>query len=93
MGDWKQYIGNRKIKECNDFFVIAPIDRNTEDESISCSRCFRLLRTSDDEIANKKHNCCDLCFLKFVQSKQEKIMSDLEPVESISYMTVIFNFD
>lgn len=60
MSEWKSYLDNRLIKQCNGFYVIKPAgERNVI--PLSCPVCDHMLRTYDDEKSYRNFECCESC--------------------------------
>jgi hypothetical protein len=60
MNEWKPYLNDRLIKECDGFYVIKP----TEERQIvplACPVCDYLMRTADDEKSYREFECCESC--------------------------------
>ena len=48
MNEWKPYLNDRLIKECEGFYVIKPVEER-QIVPLSCPVCDYLMRTVDDE--------------------------------------------
>ena len=60
MSEWKPYLNDRLIKECDEFYVIKP-DEVRDTVPFSCPVCDYLMRTSDDERSYHNFKCCESC--------------------------------
>ena len=62
MSEWKDYIGNRKIKMHEDgFYIIKPADLEPTGVPIFCPICHRLMSSIYDDETYGKLGCCDSC--------------------------------
>jgi hypothetical protein len=60
MNDWKPYLNDRVIKECNGFYIIKPSQEKSV-VPLSCPVCNYLFRTFDDEKSYRDFECCESC--------------------------------
>jgi hypothetical protein len=60
MSEWKPYLNDRLIKECDGFYIIKPsLDRQIV--PLACPVCDYLLRNIDDEKSYNEFKCCEHC--------------------------------
>jgi hypothetical protein len=60
MNEWKPYLNDRLIKECEGFYVIKPVEER-QIVPLSCPVCDYLMRTVDDEKSYREFECCESC--------------------------------
>lgn len=68
---WKDYLGNRLIKECDGYYIIKP-KNDCGVLPIACPVCSYLLRTKQDEESYNQFECCESCELFWARPNQEK---------------------
>ena len=51
----------------------------SKERKINCSVCFNLLRKINDEIYMLKYDCCEACFIKYVEGRQERWLKGWRP--------------
>jgi hypothetical protein len=50
-----------------------------KERKINCSVCFNLLRRINDEIYMLKYDCCEICFVEYVEGRQERWLKGWRP--------------
>lgn len=80
MSDWKDYIGDRKIRMHEDgFYVIRPAVIESAGVPVFCPVCHRPMSSIyDDEVYNKLE-CCDSCAGKWAYKNMEAWKSGWRP--------------
>jgi hypothetical protein len=61
-----------------DGFLITKKLLNKE-RKINCSACFNLLRKINDEIYMLKYDCCEACFIEYVEGREERWLKGWRP--------------
>lgn len=80
MTDWKNYPGNRLICKGDKFSIIIPADRD-DAMPLFCCICDSIMRTSLDEEAYEKFNCCDSCATYWAYPRKDEWKSGWRPSE------------
>jgi len=58
--EWKPYLNDRLIKQCDGFYIIKPVEENPV-IPISCPICDYMIRTYEDEKSYRNFECCESC--------------------------------
>ena len=70
MNEWKPYLNDRLIKECDGFYVIKEKDPSTS-PPLFCPFCETIITSYYDEESFRKFECCDSCSNKIIYPKLE----------------------
>ncbi len=75
--EWKLYPGDREIAEHRGgFYVIRPKVTSTSNITFYCRLCSTVMRSSDDEAANREFRCCHMCALQFAHPRRKEWLED-----------------
>jgi len=81
--DWKKYIDGKLIAQHEDgFLVVKPENYSESSKPLFCPVCDGIMRSSYDEEAYDKYECCDSCANKWVYRDVEKWKSGWRPGNS-----------
>ena len=69
MSEWKKYLDDRLIKQCDGFVVIKPADAG-HPVPLSCPLCDTMMRSRDDEEAYYEFSCCHFCALTWAHPRR-----------------------
>ena len=61
-----------------DGFLITKKLLNKE-RKINCSVCYKLIRKINDEIYLVKYECCETCYVKYVEAREERWLKGWRP--------------
>lgn len=79
MNDWRKYLKDRLIKECQGGFVVIIPDGASVSVPLACSICDHLMRSRDDESAHLEFGCCHRCALLWAHPRREAWRSGWRP--------------
>lgn len=79
---WKTYTNNRLIYEHpSGFFVIKPNEQQATQQPIFCPVCEYIMKTSFDDEAYEKYECCEACSNRWVYVNRERWTSGWRPTK------------